>query len=78
MGPQRAICEQIVEGKRDYVVALKENQPAFMKDIELYFEKGILAHKNWESSIAIDKAHGRRGQRETSVLSGLVVPSKRP
>ncbi len=58
MGCQRAIAEQIVEARADYVLALKDNHPTLHEDVRLWLDreaaKGALpVHET------VDKGHGR-------------------
>ena len=46
MSCQREIAKKIVEGKGDYVLSLKENQPTLHEYAETYF-KDALAHPQW-------------------------------
>lgn len=41
MGTQKGITEKIIEKEADYILQVKENQPALMEDISLYFEKEV-------------------------------------
>jgi hypothetical protein len=34
---QRDLCQQVLESKGDYLIAVKENQPTLLRDIELEF-----------------------------------------
>ncbi len=37
MSCQKEIVEKVREGKADYVIALKGNQPSLLEDVSLYF-----------------------------------------
>jgi formylglycine-generating enzyme required for sulfatase activity/predicted transposase YbfD/YdcC len=80
MGCQKEIVKKIRGKKADYVLAVKENQPALCQEIKEYFEylddakTRELPEDIWESGI--EKGHGRIEQRrirtatETEFLSG--------
>lgn len=77
MSCQREIVQQIADGKGDYVLSLKENQPALYEYAQTYFEDA-LAHPQWYQEMTfcetIDKEHGRIEKRSyylSSNLSGL-------
>ncbi len=38
MNCQKEIVDTVREGKADYVIALKGNQPSLLEDVSLYFE----------------------------------------
>ena len=61
MSCQKKIVKKIVDGKADYCIALKENQPTLFKDTEDYF-LGFAAES--EKSVTYDKGHGRIETRE--------------
>jgi len=64
MGAQRDICQQIIDGGADYVIALKGNQGTLYEDVKLYLndsESSVLINEN------NDKGHGRLEQRIASV-----------
>jgi len=61
MGTQTAIAGAIIEGGADYVLAVKENQPLLMQDIELYFTTEIATCDYAKTS---EKSHGRYETRE--------------
>lgn len=62
MGCQKEIAEQIIAGKGDYVLALKDNQPTLCDAVEQYF---VDVHENEPTSSEVrahttkDKGHGR-------------------
>ena len=77
MSCQREIAKKITDGKGDYVLSLKENQPTLYEYAETYF-KDALEHPQWypemTSCETVDKGHGRIEKRTyylSSDLSGL-------
>lgn len=77
MSCQRGITKKIIEGDGDYVLSLKENQPALYEYAQTYFTDA-LENQKWypemTSCSTIDKGHGRIEKRDyylTSDLSGL-------
>lgn len=64
MGTQRAVAEQIVAKKADYVLGLKHNQPHLAEDVEAAFTSK--AHrKRFKNQ---EKGHGRIDTRTYTVL----------
>lgn len=62
MGCQKEIARQIVEQGGDYVLALKENQPALYEDVKLFFEDARareFAGIGHGSHQEVDGGHGR-------------------
>jgi predicted transposase YbfD/YdcC len=72
MGCQREIARRIVEKKADYVLAVKENQPSLLADIEDSFK--MLAADAVDEQI--DCGHGRVERRTCSVLADLSLLEK--
>jgi predicted transposase YbfD/YdcC len=72
MGCQRAIAEQIVSRRADYILAVKENQPSLLADVKDSF-KMLVADSVAEE---IDCGHGRVERRSCSVLRDLSLPDK--
>jgi predicted transposase YbfD/YdcC len=74
-GCQRNIARQIIDGRGDYVLALKANQPTMYEDVEKYFEEQMANNfagvrvSSWEEH---DVRHGREEERYYYQLS---VPS---
>ena len=66
MGCQKAIVEQIVEGKGDFCIAVKDNQPKLKEAIENHFHKHLerdledLQYRYFETR---DEGHGRIDER---------------
>lgn len=75
MGCQRDIAAKILEKKANYVLALKENQPALYDDVRKYFE--WLAAENprtetyqcWHGET--EKDHGRIESRAVTIATSL-------
>jgi predicted transposase YbfD/YdcC len=76
MGTQKAIAEQIIEGKADFVLALKGNQETLYQAVIDYtteqLDEGIESHCE---HVTIDKAHGRH---ETRTYLQLPAPKSLP
>lgn len=68
MSCQKKIVTKICEGEADYVIALKDNQPALKENIALYFD-----HFSEELPVLIkrEKDHGRIEKREYRLLKDL-------
>jgi predicted transposase YbfD/YdcC len=66
MGCQKDICEQIVGGGGDFVIAAKDNQPTLKTAITSFFDQQIerdfedLRYRHYETT---DKEHGRIDER---------------
>jgi predicted transposase YbfD/YdcC len=66
MGCQKAIVEQIADGKGDFVIAVKDNQPKLMEAIENHFHHHLerdledLQYRHHETR---DEGHGRIDER---------------
>lgn len=74
MGCQRAIAEQIIEQKGDYVLGLKGNQSAMQEAVEDFFtvaEDGDFAGVKYDFVEEIDKDHGRLEQRRYWICDEL-------
>ena len=66
MGCQKDIVEQIVLGKGDCVIAVKDNQPKLKVAIESFFHEHLardLEDLSYRSHTSRDKAHGRIDER---------------
>ena len=61
MGTQTEIANTIIERGADYVLAVKENQPLLLEDIELYFSTESSSCDNFKTT---EKGHGRYETRE--------------
>ena len=76
MGTQKAIAEQIVEGGRDYVLALKGNQETLHQAVIDYIDEqleGDLADA--QEHVTTEKGHGRE---ETRTYLQLPAPEELP
>jgi predicted transposase YbfD/YdcC len=67
MGCQKNIAEKIIGYQADYVLAVKENQPSLLAQIELSFR----LEKPAEIFQTIEKDHGRIETRRCSVIRDL-------
>jgi predicted transposase YbfD/YdcC len=70
MGCQTGIASTIVEGKGDYLLALKDNQPTTHKEVSSYFDHAIGA-SDVRSVEQIDKGHGRIETRRIHVTEDI-------
>lgn len=72
MGGQKAIAAQIIQQGGDYVLALKDNQPALAAEVQALFEHAQ-AHRFEErphdSAQTLDKDHGRIETRHCTVMA---------
>lgn len=79
MGCQREVAAQIVAQGADYVLALKENQPTLLEEVQDSFTlaraSGFaeFARADWDQLRQISKGHGRLEVREHWVLSDAAV-----
>jgi predicted transposase YbfD/YdcC len=80
MGCQKEIATLVVEGKGDYVLALKDNHPLLSEDVQLLFddlEESRFRAYNYDTEQTVDKDHGRLETRwcwtisDPAVLRGL-------
>lgn len=69
MSCQKKITEKIIEKKADYVIGLKQNQPALFKDAEDYFNE---FSAELPSVCTTEKGHGRIEKREYRLLNDLL------
>ncbi len=67
MGTQKAIAEQIVAKQANYVLALKDNQPTLLEEVEHAFGHLPLGQAHEE----VDAGHGRIEQRRCEVITDL-------
>jgi predicted transposase YbfD/YdcC len=74
---QHAIARAIVEGKGDYVMLVKGNQPALLREIELVFAEPP-EDDDQPSVQAVDRGHGRVDYRRLTASSALVGYSDWP
>lgn len=61
MGTHKAIAQTIRDAGADYVLPIKENQPALYENIALYFSTEM---ERCEAAETFEKAHGRYERRE--------------
>jgi len=80
MGCQKEIASLIVEGKGDYVLALKDNHPLLSEDVQLLFddlEESQFRAYDYDVEQTVEKGHGRLETRQCwtifdpTVLRGL-------
>lgn len=74
MGCQKAIAEQIIRQKGDYVLGLKGNQGNLYEDVKLFFEYASLIefdHINHSYHKEVDGDHGRIETRRVWTVSDL-------
>lgn len=72
MGCQKAIAEQIIEQKADYVLALKDNQPTLADNVRNIFKLGEeTQYKNMHNIRKIEKIkdHGRVETRKYTMIT---------
>lgn len=62
IGCQKAIAQQIVEAKADYVLALKDNHPQLHEEVKLWLETEQ-AQGHLPCLQTVEKDHGRLEQR---------------
>jgi predicted transposase YbfD/YdcC len=76
MGTQKAIAEQIVEGKADYVLALKGNHETLQQAVIAYIDKQLEGDlTNAQEHVTTEKKHGRE---ETRTYLQLPAPENLP
>lgn len=68
MSCQKKTIEIIAARKADYVIGLKENQPALYEDVKLYFES---FDEGFAENLTLDKNHGRIEKREYKLLTDI-------
>jgi len=68
MSCQKEIVKKVVEGRADYVIGLKGNQPGLLEDVSLYFEHFSGELPNYVTRM---KDHGRIEKREYRLLTDL-------
>lgn len=73
MGCQREIAKQIIGGGAHYVLAVKDNQPTLLEEIEASFR--MMAPQ--EAVSDLDFGHGRIETRSCSVITDLTFVEKR-
>jgi predicted transposase YbfD/YdcC len=73
-GCQKAIAQQIVDGKGDYVLAVKGNQPGLQKSMRELFDDAINT-KRFDHYAKREKGHGRDEER---IFYTVAVPKDHP
>jgi predicted transposase YbfD/YdcC len=76
MGTQKAIAEQIIDSKADYVLALKGNQETLHNAVIDYIDEQSaeeFAHVNARRHITVEKGHGRE---ESRTYIQMLVPDE--
>jgi predicted transposase YbfD/YdcC len=78
MGAQTAIAKQIIDGKGDYVLALKRNQETLHQGVMDYLDEQLennCAEVDARQQVTTEKGHGRE---ETRVYIQMPVPKNLP
>jgi predicted transposase YbfD/YdcC len=76
MGTQKAIAEQIIEGKADYLLALKGNQETLHQAVIDYTDEQLDGDTEYTCEhVTIEKGHGRE---ETRTYFQLPAPKSLP
>jgi predicted transposase YbfD/YdcC len=84
MGCQKEIARAIVEGRGDFVISVKDNQPKLRETIESYFNKHLerdLEDLKYRSHETSEVGHGRIDERSyslTKVPSDFAVKAEWP
>jgi predicted transposase YbfD/YdcC len=76
MGCQKEIASLIVEGKGDYVLALKDNHPLLSEDVQLLFddlEESRFRAYDYDVEQTVEKGHGRLETRQCWTISDPTV-----
>ncbi|MGH2387199.1 MAG: ISAs1 family transposase [Chloroflexota bacterium] len=68
---QRAIAQDIVDRKGDYLMVVKDNQPALRADLVLLFETPTPGDRPPPPARRADRGHGRREQRTLQTSTAL-------
>lgn len=68
MSCQKNIVQKIQDGKADYVIGLKGNQPTLLEEVSLYFRD---FSEELPYLVTRDKGHGRIEKREYRLLTDL-------
>ncbi len=68
MNCQKKTVEKIARAKADYVIALKENQPALFDDVKLYFE---MFRGGYAQTSTVEKGHGCIETRHYRLLNDV-------
>jgi predicted transposase YbfD/YdcC len=73
-GCQTAIAQQIVDGKGDYVLAVKGNQPGLQKSMRELFDEAVETN-NFDHAAKHETGHGRDEER---IFYTVAVPKDHP
>jgi predicted transposase YbfD/YdcC len=76
MGCQKEIASLVVEGKGDYVLALKDNHPLLSEDVQLLFddlEDSRFRAYDYDVEQTVEKGHGRLETRQCWTISDPTV-----
>ena len=74
MGCQKAIAQQIVDQKGDYLLMIKNNHPIFFHQIEMTFKEARLekfVDWNFDYFESVSKGHGRIDTRRVWLISDI-------
>jgi predicted transposase YbfD/YdcC len=72
MGCQKEIATQIVEKEGDYLLAVKENQPRLLEDIQRLAEESLMKdYAGLSLHMTEEKGHGRKETRSCFVINEL-------
>lgn len=74
---QRAVAQTIIDGRGDYVMLAKENQPRLLEDIRAVFADPPVGDTS-ESAQTVDSGHGRIERRRLTASTALVGYSDWP
>jgi len=75
---QRQIAQQILEAGGDYVMAVKNNQPQLLEDIQTVFALAPIAGEQRTAAETLELGHGRIEQRTLQTSTVLVGYSNWP
>jgi predicted transposase YbfD/YdcC len=68
---QRFIAQTICDWEADYVMIVKENQPALLADIELLFQELTVVADTLTQATSLDAGHGRIERRQLVASTAL-------
>jgi predicted transposase YbfD/YdcC len=74
MGCQKAIAQKVVDGGGDYVLAVKDNQPHLLEDIQATLGRALDGGRegvDYQIYTTQDKGHGRQETRSYVVVTNL-------
>jgi predicted transposase YbfD/YdcC len=74
MGCQKDIAEQIVEQEGDYVLAVKDNQPALLEQVKRTMDEIVehpAPHLKYDEDETTEKGHGRIERRKVYVAQAV-------